>query len=64
MNHSELSGMTVNERLFAKGLMAEWQAAVRARSREKMIEIMRSVEVEPPENTVDAVLTDPGKYGF
>ena len=58
----DLSALTVNERLFETGLIDEWDAAVR--DRDKMLEIMRKVEVEPPEFAVDTVLADPAKYGF
>ena len=60
----DLSALTVNERLFETGLIDEWDAAVRDRDRDKMLEIMRKVEVEPPEFAVDTVLADPAKYGF
>jgi hypothetical protein len=60
----DLAAMTINERLFVTGLMAEWDAAVRARNRDKMLGIMRRVNVDHPEFTVDAVLADPAKYGF
>ncbi len=59
-----LSGMTVNERLSETGLMDQWDAAVRARDRVAMLDLMRKVEVEPPEPTVDAILADPAFYGF
>lgn len=64
MRNGELAGMTVNERLFARGLLDRWDNAVRARDRDAMIRIMREVEVDQPESTVDAVLAQPAKYGF
>ncbi|MCW3848545.1 hypothetical protein OF829_15020 [Sphingomonas sp. LB-2] len=59
-----LSGMTVNERLSVTGLMDQWDVAVRARDRATMIDLMRKVEVEPPEPTVDSFLANPAPYGF
>ncbi|HKR24056.1 MAG TPA: hypothetical protein VJS15_02265 [Allosphingosinicella sp.] len=56
--------MTVNERLVETGLTGEWDEAVRARDRVRMLEIMHRVEVSPPEATVDAVLANPAGYGF
>ena len=58
------AGMTVNERLFAAGLLAVFDDAARKRDRDKMIELLRRVEVETPEWSVDAILADPGRYGF
>lgn len=59
-----LSGMTVNERLCATGLLGQWDVAVRSGDRETMLAVMREVEVEPPEFTVDAILANPAFYGF
>ncbi len=53
---NDLSGMTVNERLFHKGLLDQWTAAARARNRDLMLQLIREVEVIPPEPTVDSVL--------
>jgi hypothetical protein len=63
-HENDLAGMTVNERLFSRGLLDRWDAAARSRDRETMLQIMRDVEVSPPESTVDAVLADPSFYGF
>jgi hypothetical protein len=56
--------MTVNERLHATGLMEQWEQAARARDREAMLALMRKVEVDPPEPTVDALLANPAFYGY
>ena len=42
---SELSGMTVNERLFEKGLLTEWDSAVTRKDREAMIKLLDQVEL-------------------
>jgi hypothetical protein len=62
----ELSGMTVNERLFTCGLFDRWDAAVRARRREEMISVLCDVALtkEQAAYTVDGVLANPAKYGF
>lgn len=43
---SEYSAMTVNERLFACGLMGEWDQAVKRKDREKLTELLAKVELE------------------
>ena len=58
------AGMTVNERLEFAGLRGAWWNAVNARDREAMLAIMRKVEVETPEDTVDAVLTDLSRHQY
>ena len=62
----ELSGMTVNERLFACGLIERWDAAVHARRKEEMIAVLCEVAISKEEatRTSDVVLTNPTKYGF
>lgn len=62
----ELTGMTVNERLVACGVIDKWDLAVRRRSRPEMIEVLRSVALTESQasQTADAVLKDPQKYGF
>jgi hypothetical protein len=62
----ELSGMTVNERLFACGLFDRWDAAARARNREEMISLLTQVALTRDQAvwSVDAVLANPVKYGF
>ncbi|HEY0862559.1 MAG TPA: hypothetical protein VGD97_00510 [Lacunisphaera sp.] len=58
--------MTVNERLFACGLIDRWDAAVRERKREEMISVLGQVALtqEQAAWTTDTVLADPAKYGF
>jgi hypothetical protein len=58
------AGMTVNERLVVSGRLAAWDAAVRARNREKMIAILKSLGVCDPARTADATLADPARYGY
>ena len=59
-------GMTVNERLFAAGLIEKRNAAARSRDRDEMVRLMISVDIteEQAEKTTDAALVDLGKYGF
>jgi hypothetical protein len=62
---SKYGGMTVNERLFAAGLLGAWDAAVRGRNRSRMIEILQ--EVNLPDDAVpiaDTILANPKLYGF
>lgn len=58
------AGMTVNERLFVAGLLEEFDAAINARDREAAVELLRRVQLDHGEWTVDAVIADPGKYGY
>jgi hypothetical protein len=59
-----LAAMTVNERLRFVGLMDQWDAAARAHDRDAMFKILKQVEIIDPAPIVDAVLTDPEKFGF
>ena len=59
---SPYAAMTVNERLGTAGLFEEWDAAVLARDRARMIAVLEKVDVGP--GTADAVLANPAKYGF
>jgi len=58
------SGMTINERLSAAGLVDAFDDAARRRDRDKMIELLRCVDVETPEWSVDTILAHPERYGF
>jgi hypothetical protein len=55
---NSLAGMTVNERLFALGLLAEWDSAVAGRDRQKMTDILRTLHLgEQASKIVETVLT-------
>ncbi|HRJ69767.1 MAG TPA: hypothetical protein PK812_09170 [Beijerinckiaceae bacterium] len=56
--------MTVNERLTVAGLLGEWDKAARRRDRAVMIALLEKVDVADAAGIVDAVLADPGRYGF
>jgi len=60
---SPYAGMTVNERLFAAGKLDRFDLAIRLGWRWWAIRILRSVDLETPERTVDAILADPTRYG-
>ena len=62
----ELSGMTVNERMFACGFLDRWDALKRERKREEMIELLCQVAFSKEEAafTTDTFLANPAKYGF
>lgn len=63
--HPDYGGMTVNERLYSAGLIGEWDAAARARNRERMIAILSQVDLaDQAEKIVDTVLTNPRRYDF
>jgi hypothetical protein len=58
--------MTVNERLFACGLLDAWGEAARSQDRSQMIALLlqTAIEREQAERTSDAVLDNPEMYGF
>ncbi len=61
-----LSGMTINERLFARGLLGKFDAAARRRDRDTLLLLLREVELSEVDATgcVDAIFADPKRYGF
>ena len=57
------SGMTVNERLFAAGLLDEFDAAIRDSNRSGMIELLGRVELgDEAADIVDKIMADPIRY--
>ena len=45
--------------------MEEWDRAATSKSRDRMIELLRKVELfEQAEQIADTVLSDPKRYGF
>lgn len=62
----EYSGMTVNERLFAAGLLDAWEMAARARDRDSMVITLKKVAIGDRDagRIVDAILSNPTMYGF
>jgi len=65
-SEAELKGMTVNERLFSLGLMDQFGGAVKARNRQRVIDVLLqcAFSQEQSEQTTDAVLKNPATYGF
>jgi hypothetical protein len=58
-------GMTVNERLYAAGLMADWEKAALARDRDRMVEILSKVGLAGQATTIsEKILATPNFYGF
>jgi hypothetical protein len=60
----DIIGMTLNERLFAAGLLDEFDAAARRRDREAMIAIFQQVAL-PSDGaawSVDTILANPARY--
>jgi hypothetical protein len=49
---SELSAMTVNERLFVAGLLREWDQAVLSKDSEKLAELLQQVELAEQAPTI------------
>ena len=46
MSQSPYDGMTVNERLFAAGLLAKFDEALSARDREAQVDLLAAVDLE------------------
>lgn len=64
MANIDFNGMTVNERLGNAGLFVQWDEAVAAKNREKLIELLTIVQVQNPERTVDKLLSNLIFYGY
>jgi hypothetical protein len=63
---ADIAGMTTNERLFAAGLLHDFDAAARARDRDGMIKLLLQVALTQweAERIADTVLEHPARYGF
>jgi hypothetical protein len=59
----DYGGMTGNERLFAAGLLGAFDDAVRNGDRDRMIEMLRVVQVDQAEQMADGILSHPTRYG-
>ena len=59
-----LAGMTVNERLAARNLLGEWEAAATSRDRTAMLRLLQRVAVPDARAVLDTILADPARYGF
>ena len=56
--------MTVNERLWTAGQVENFDNAILLRDRSRASAILIQLDVVDPNETVDAILAHPGKYGF
>ncbi len=63
---ADYSGMTLNERLFAAGLLDQFDAAARRRDRAQLVELLKLVQLNQTEAeaSADALLEKPEKYGY
>jgi hypothetical protein len=62
---ADYSGMTVNERLFSAGLLADWDAAAQARNRKRMVDLLSKVDLaDQADQIADSILANPRRYGF
>lgn len=57
--------MTLNERLYAAGLLDVFDEAVRSGDRSKIVDYLQRVDIGPAEaeSTADQILSDPTRYG-
>lgn len=65
-SQEKLRGMTVNERLFARGLLEDCESAAKKRDRLKMIQLLTDAAAsrEQAEWSVDTTLSNPSKHGY
>ena len=63
---NNFEGMTVNERLFTARLSNDFDLAVRKKDRNKLVDILKTVALSEKEAnlTIDAIFSDPKKYGY
>ena len=61
-----VGGMTVNERLYHFGLLAQFDAAIRARNKAAAIKVLTQARFSPEqaEYTASQVLGAPERYGY
>ena len=59
------SGLTVNERLIAAGLIEQLEAAIQAGERSLMIRVLDRLDLADQSGSIaEAILDNPGRYGF
>jgi hypothetical protein len=56
MEKTNYSGMTLNERLFAAGILDEFDAAIDEKNRERVVELLCAVEVDNPHEIANSLL--------
>ncbi len=63
---NDLSGMTVNERLYVTKLLDSFDLAVKERSREKLLSILKLIDIneEQANSTIDLIFSNPNTYGY
>ena len=63
---TRFGGMTVNERLFEAGTMAQFDEAVGRRDQPALVRLLMAVELtqEEAEGTISAIFENPAKYGY
>lgn len=66
MTSDRYAGMTVNERIFACGVMDDFDRAAKTQNKEKIIEILLKVDltVDQATQTAEDILSDPARYGY
>jgi hypothetical protein len=65
-DRERFGGMTVNERLFAAGILDQFDDAARRRDRQAMLAYLRRVAMTDSQaiETTDAILANPSLYGL
>lgn len=61
-DENDFASMTVNERLFVRGLLTEFDLAIRSQDRNKVRKILRAVKVD--EISIDRIIVEFGSDKF
>ena len=62
----DFGGMTVNERLYAAGLLDAFDAAVERGDKDEVIRLLQRVDLSPHDAqlSADTLFANPGRYGY
>jgi hypothetical protein len=65
-NKADYSGMTTNERLYAAGLLDQFDIATKSHNRDAMVQILVQVNIPAGEaaSIASKILAAPGLYGY
>ncbi len=66
MTEENYAGMTVNERLYAAGLVDEFDAAVERGDKDEVVRLLQAVHLSArgAQETADALFANPARYGY
>lgn len=66
MADANFDGMTLNERLYAAGLLDAFDAAVERGDKDEVASLLQRVHLSPDDAlwSAEALLANPGRYGY